>query len=179
MFAKDNELYLRAVEPADSKLLYEWENDLSLWQVSERFAPLSHFEIEQFILNNQDLFANKQLRLMIDIQTSNHSLSIGTVDIYDLDLYHQRAGIGILIDAPYRNKGYARRAMILTQNYCFKVLKLHQVYGLIAADNQASLKLFSSLNYTETAKKTDWLKKDDGFIDQYQFQLHQPEKKSK
>ena len=69
--------------------------------------------------------------------------------------------------------------MILTQNYCFEVLKLHQVYGLIAADNQASLKLFSSLNYTETAKKTDWLKKDDGFIDQYQFQLHQPEKKSK
>ena len=177
MFAKDNELYLRAVEPTDSKLLYEWENDLSLWQVSERFAPLSQFEIEQFILSNQDIFVSKQLRLMVDIQTPTHSFSIGTVDIYDLDLYHRRAGIGIFIDTPFRNKGYARRAMIMTQNYCFEILNLHQVYVLIAADNPTSLKLFSSLEYTETAKKKDWLKKDGGFVDQYQFQFIQPKKR--
>lgn len=179
MFTKDKELSLRAVEPTDSTLLYQWENDPGLWQVSDRYAPLSYFEIDQFILNNQDIFTARQLRLMVDLQVDSQKVTIGIIDIYDLDICNERAGIGILIDAQYSNKGYGRRALILAHDYCFKVLKLHQVYSLIAADNLPSLQLFKSLNYQQTAKKTDWIKRGDTFLDQYQFQLLKTDQKSK
>jgi len=39
---------LRAVEPADIDLLYHWENDTSIWKVSNTLTPYSHFQIEEY-----------------------------------------------------------------------------------------------------------------------------------
>ena len=34
-------IYLRALEPTDIDLLYDWENDVALWDVAETFVPFS------------------------------------------------------------------------------------------------------------------------------------------
>ncbi|MDR2025972.1 MAG: GNAT family N-acetyltransferase, partial [Prevotellaceae bacterium] len=57
---------LRALEPSDIDLLYVWENDPATWTVGESIAPYSRFELEKYILSEGDIYANKQLRLMID-----------------------------------------------------------------------------------------------------------------
>ena len=131
---------LRAVEPTDVDLLYAWENDESLWHLSNTLTPFSRFDIEQYVLNaGQDIFAAKQLRLMIVISDK----AIGSIDLFDFEPAHKRAGVGIMVVKNERNKGYASEALHVLVEYCFNVLHLHQLFCNISADNQASISLFS------------------------------------
>jgi len=68
-------LKLRALEPSDIDLLYEWENNEKLWYLSNTITPFSRFTLEQYILNShQDIYTTKQLRLMIDKKNSNQNV---------------------------------------------------------------------------------------------------------
>ncbi len=176
MFLTSGNITLRALEPEDRHLLYVWENDPALWQVTERWTPVSLFEIEQFILNNQDINTQRQIRLMVELRDENKvQTTIGTIDIYEVDFVHSRAGIGVFIVSEHRRQGYAKTAIQLTENYCFETLRLHQLYGLIQSDNHGSLRLFEELGYRTTGRRTDWYKTADGYTDQISVQKNRIE----
>ena len=79
-------LKLRALEPSDVDLLYEWENNEKLWHLSNVITPFSRFAMEQYILNShQDIYTTKQLRLMIDKKDPNQNNPIGSIDLFDFD----------------------------------------------------------------------------------------------
>ena len=60
------QVHLRAMEPEDLEVLYQMENDPSTWDVSNFSVPYSKYVLKQYIENSQcDMFADKQLRLMI------------------------------------------------------------------------------------------------------------------
>lgn len=162
---------LRAPEPSDAALLYEWENDLALWNYSENLTQLSMFQIEQFILNNQDIFSSRQIRFMIGLETNEFTEAIGTADIYDFDPMHTRAGVGILIAERHRRKGFATKALELLELYAFEKLLLKQLYCYINADNMESIRLFQLRNYLHTGTRKAWIKTKDAWIDQLHFQL--------
>ena len=64
---KSKNIELRALEPSDVDLLYQWENNEELWHLSNTVAPFSRFVLEQYVMDShQDIFTTKQLRLMID-----------------------------------------------------------------------------------------------------------------
>ena len=117
MFIKNENIALRVAEPYDADVIYRWENDSDIWRVSETTVPYSMHQIKSFLMNNNDLTSEKQLRLMIE-RLSDAS-AIGCIDIYDYDSHNERAGIGILIDKDYRRKGYAGQAIALLTDYCF------------------------------------------------------------
>ncbi len=51
---------LRALEPSDIDILYNWENDQKLWHLSNTVAPFSKFILEQYIMNaEQDIYYSK------------------------------------------------------------------------------------------------------------------------
>ena len=102
---------LRALEPSDVDLLYKWENDTSIWHLSNTLTPFSRFVLEQYLLNSEkDIFTNKQLRLMIDvIEAAKKVKTIGSIDLFDFDPKNKRAGIGILIIKEEREKGKKQR----------------------------------------------------------------------
>src|SRR5690606_751840 len=108
-------VYLRATEPTDVDILYKWENDPVNWLVSNTIVPFSKKQISDFIESGNNLYQQNQLRLMI---SGNDGATVGCVDLFEYDPKNRRAGIGILIDAPYRGKGYAREALNLTVEYC-------------------------------------------------------------
>ena len=65
-FLTNDRIYLRAVEPEDIDIMYEMENDPSMWDISNFTVPYSHYVLRQYIENSQcDVFSDKQLRLMI------------------------------------------------------------------------------------------------------------------
>jgi diamine N-acetyltransferase len=169
-------LHLRALEPQDIDWLYKWENETALWHLGNTFTPFSRFVLEQYLLTAQnDLFTNKQLRLMIDRKIKNNSfLTIGSIDLFDFDPFHRRAGVGILIISPERNKGYASEALGLLQNYAFSVLDLHQLYCNIGSENLASIELFKKHSFEECGRKKDWIWKNGIFNDELIFQLIRP-----
>ena len=104
MFLKGHHISLRGLEPKDVNLLYLWENDPEVWQMSQTLKPYSHFTLKMFVeCANDDLYRTKQVRLMVDdIHTRE---TIGIIDIFDFDPYNSRAGVGILIERNHRRNG--------------------------------------------------------------------------
>jgi diamine N-acetyltransferase len=169
-------LYLRAIEPRDVDWLYQWENDPTLWHLGNTFSPFSRFVLEQYLLTAQnDIFTNKQLRLMINLKNQvNQGQTIGSIDLFDFDPFHRRAGVGILIIAPERNKGYASEALDLLVNYAFSLLDLHQLYCNIGSENQSSIELFMKHGFNECGRKKDWVWNNGIWLDELIFQCIRP-----
>ena len=168
MFIKNDIISLRIAEPNDAALIYRWENDMRVWQDSETRVPFSMRQIEQFLLNNNDLMSERQLRLMIE--DAKNGAQVGCIDIYDYDEFNLRAGFGILIDEKYRGKGYAKNAIKLLSEYCFNTLLLNQIYALVLASNIESMFLFESLGFERCGVRKQWCKTSEGFIDQIEYQ---------
>lgn len=169
MFIKNDIIALRPAELEDAEQIYQWENDLDVWRVSGTHTPYSHFQIEQFLLSNNDLSSEKQLRLMIDLTGSG--TTIGCIDIYDYDAINSRAGLGILIDKAYRQQGFAKSALSLCINYLFKNLLLHQVHCSIDETNTESQNLFVSIGFELCGKRKDWIKILNGWLSVWEYQL--------
>ena len=175
---KYKDIKLRALEPEDLELLYSWENNLSYWVISNTVTPFSKYTLKRYVENShKSIYETGQLRLMIDLISDK--TSIGTIDIFDFDPYHKRAGLGILIaNEEYRRKGYASMALTCLIDYCFKTLQLHQLYCNILGNNTESLELFRKIGFTESGIKKEWVHTPDGYLDEYMFQLINPEKKN-
>lgn len=167
MFTQNENIIIRAAEPNDAQLIYNWENNQEIWRVSETYMPYSMYQIEQFLFNN-DLFSNRQIRFIIEI--TKDSIPIGCIDIYDFDPIHFRAGIGILIQKEYRKHGLAKESLQLLLDYCFNVLMLKQVYCLIDALNNDSLNLFKNVGFEQCGYRKEWIRTPNGFIDEIEFQ---------
>src|SRR5512137_885124 len=86
---------LRALEPEDIDVLYKWENDPSIWRVSNTLTPFSKYTLQQFLENaHSDIFEVKQLRLMIEARQHTGTRPVGTIELFDFDPFHLRAGLG-------------------------------------------------------------------------------------
>lgn len=161
---------LRAIEPKDADLLYEWENDFELWNVSETIKPFSVHIINKYIENDHfDIFQTKQLRLMIDLSI-NKKNTIGMVDLFDFDPYNRRAGVGIMIHNKYRTKGYAADTLNVLTKYAFNFLNLHQLHCTISEKNQTSLKLFTNNGFEIVGLQKDWSFNGEEFENVYFLQ---------
>lgn len=176
MQLKNDILYLRALEPEDLELLYKWENNSDLWQHGSTLAPYSKMVIRQYINDSlsSDIFQTKQLRLMIALTKTDEV--IGTIDLYELDNHHSRAGVGILIDEAYRKKGYAKETLKLIIRYAFDLLNLHQIFAHIAEDNSRSLRLFEEIGFKKASKLEKWLKINGEYKGMYILQLFNEQK---
>jgi len=170
MKLRHNNITLRAPEPEDIDLIYEWENNTEVWQVSNTHSPFSRFAIEQYVLSSStDIFASRQLRLMIDLE-GDKTKTIGTVEMFEFDPIHKRAGIGILIANEFRGKGYALDAISILETYSLDILKLHQLFCNISANNLISIKLFVKAGFTLSGTKKEWHLTQGKWIDELFFQ---------
>lgn len=175
---EDKIIVLRALEPGDIELLYRWENDTGNWFVSNTHAPFSRDVIRRYIANaHKDIYEMKQLRLIIQKKAPSGKgpLDVGAIDLFEFDPYHRRAGVGILVaEKNQRRQGLASSALRLLTDYAFSGLGLHLLYCNIAADNEASIKLFTGEGFVQTGNKPDWLRKPDGWMAELMFQKINP-----
>lgn len=171
---KGEKIKLRPVEPEDLDLLMLWENDPPNWEVSGTITPYSRDILKRYIKNaDQDIYRAGQLRLMIE---DRHQRTIGTIDVFEFDPFHQRAGIGILIADPvHRNNGYASESLRLIKQYCFEHLGLHQLFCNILEGNEASIHLFEKAGFTITGSRKQWIRSGSKFKDQLFLQLFREE----
>ena len=161
---------LRALEPEDLNALYRWENNTEMWTIGNAIAPYSKYQLKEFIANaDQDIFTSKQLRLMIESKANGESL--GCVDLYEFDAFHQKAGVGIMIDEKYRNRGIAMQTLQLSIEYAFSFLKLNQLYCYIPESNKTSIKLFEKVGFVQSGKLTDWIRTVGGYSNVFVYQL--------
>jgi diamine N-acetyltransferase len=167
---KNDVVYLRALEPTDLSFLYQLENNMHLWHISGTQTPYSEYLLKQYLKNaSQDIYQAQQLRLAI---CSLQNELIGLIDLFDFSPKDKRAGLGIVIaEEKFKQKGYAYNALKILIDYCFSVLDLHQLYANIEQDNEASISLFTKLNFELIGVKKQWNKRGNLYIDEALYQL--------
>lgn len=160
---------LRPLEPEDIELLYQWENNAEVWQVSNTLTPFSKYILAQYIRNSdRDIYESKQLRLMIE---NTEGKTVGAIDLFDFDPYHQRAGVGILVYNPDdRRNGYASAAIEVLKSYCKQQLGLHQLYANITAENKSSIELFEKQGFDTVGLKREWVRSLEKRKDEWLYQ---------
>ncbi len=159
----------RALEPEDIDLLYEWENDAEIWEISNTYEPFSKFILAKYIReSNRDIYESKQMRLVIE---TTDGTPVGAIDLFDFDPFHFRAGVGILIhDEKDRKLGYASDALELLCQYAANYLRLHQLFANIGEDNLASIHLFKKAGFELAGTKKDWRRTLSGWKSELMFQ---------
>lgn len=164
-----NNISLRALEPADIEMLYKWENTFESWHVSNLHAPISKHNLHRYIeASHRDVWESKELRLIIENEAKE---AVGTIELFEFEPYHSRAGIGIMIyETGERRKGLALKALETIVLYARDELGLAQLYANISSTNLASLKLFEKAGYERTGIKTKWLRTPSGWEDEYLMQ---------
>jgi len=161
---------LRALEPEDAEVLYQWENDYEVWPISNTILPFSRFDIEQYILgSDKDIFTMKQLRLML-VDSKESKKNLGLLDLFDFDPIHRRAGIGILIKKEFRGQGFGKAGLELLLSYCSQDLHLHQVYCNIHEYNNQSLNLFKGFGFEIVGMKKEWVLVNNSWTNEYFLQ---------
>ena len=146
---------LRAIEPEDLDLLYRIENDVKLWNVGTSNVPYSRYALHDYIANaSGDIYVDRQVRMMIENEA--HEV-VGIVDIVNFDPSNRRAELGLVIEEPFREKGYAYSTMREIAHYALNVLHLRQLFAFIDERNEACLQLFRQLGCQESACLKDWL----------------------
>ncbi|MEI6853995.1 MAG: GNAT family protein [Bacteroidota bacterium] len=169
---RSSKVLLRALEPSDIDFIFQLENDPANWHVSNTLAPYSRYAIEQYILNSEnDIFTQKQLRLIIESTDSNEPKRIGCIDLFEYDPLHKRAGVGIIIISEEQQKGYASESLSLLIEHSFTVLGLHQLFCNISIDNRTSLKLFEHHGFVSCGVKKDWIFYKNEWKDEIMLQL--------
>jgi diamine N-acetyltransferase len=167
---KGKKIQLRAMEPEDVDVLYQWENDPDKWKITGTFAPVSRFALEQYVLATEnDFFTHRQLRLMI-VENKKHQ-TIGSIDLFNFKPLYLRAEVGILIIEEFQRKGMGKESLELCIEYAQKTLGLHQIYSNIQADNKASIALFKNAGFQFVGRKKDWIKENDIWKDMLMYQL--------
>ena len=159
---------LRALEPRDLDVMYGWENDITLWRVSGTVAPFSRHQLSRLIEEQQfDIYATRQMRLVIESLAGE---VVGAVDIFDFDPQNLRAGVGIVVGADFRRRGYALDALSALEWYAREVLHLRQLWCSVTADNSASRQLFQRAGYAECGLRRSWILTPDGELDEVLYQ---------
>ena len=158
---------LRQPSIKDLDDLLGWENDIL--KIDHTDMPVFYTKDQMVIyLNcNQDPFMNGQVRYMITID----NMSIGYIDLYNFDIVHSRAGVGIFIDKKFRKKGIANKALQTMIEISNKELHLNQLFAEVFQSNKAAISLFEHAGFKLNGLKKPWIRKQEAYEDILFFQL--------
>ena len=152
---------LRKIEPADLPFLYQWENDASVWADGSNHNPLSQKDLRDYIASTTgDIYKDGQLRLIIE----DERVTLGCVDLFDLDPRNRRAAIGMYVAPEHRGNGVGRLVLEQLESYAFDFLHLRVLYAVIATNNIPCSSLYRSAGYTPSTPLSSWTLESDAVI---------------
>ncbi|MGP1423743.1 MAG: GNAT family N-acetyltransferase [Prevotella fusca] len=165
----DVQVMLRAMEPEDLDVLYQIENDRSLWNIGSTNVPYSRYALHNYIADaKNDIYIDGQLRLMIENEAQE---AVGVIDLVGFDPKNQRAELGIIIMRRFRRQGYAHAAISKVIDYTRNVLHLRQIYAVVDVGNVVSYHCLSSLGFSDGSILKEWLYCDGEYKDARIMQL--------
>lgn len=164
-------IYLRALEPSDINILYNWENDTALWTSEENNRPISRNDLEALIAQSDlDIYQTRQMRLMISTLANGHTA--GCIDVFNFNPFNMSAGVGILVSEPFRQQGIATDALRTFVGYLFGTLNLRTLCADVAYGNTASIRLFERCGFNHIGTRRQWIRQSNGqYTDELMFQL--------
>lgn len=160
---------IRALEPEDLDVLYSIENDMSLWWVGARTAPLSRYHLRDYVANcESDIYKDEQVRFVIEGEAGD---VVGLIDLFNFSPQHNRAELGVVVTEQARGRGIAQKAIEQVTVYARDIVGLHQIYAIVPVTNSASIAMLERQHFKTGLCLKDWLKVADKYEDAYIMQL--------
>lgn len=164
---------LRAPEPDDVDMLFLLENASARCEAGFTSAPASRFEISRYIESyDGDIYAARQLRLIVTERDGGRA--VGAVDIADFEPRDRRGFVGIAIAEDCRRRGLGTAALRLMCDFAAVSLGMHQLAAQVAADNEASRRLFEACGFKACGCMRSWLRRGRTYADAMLYQRLMP-----
>ena len=160
---------LRHINEGDFEAIDSWENNPIYWSISGTQVPFSKDLIRAYISGSQDVYKVKQVRFIICDKDDDNWIH-GSIDIFEFDPYHLRAGVGILLNPASRKKGIAAISLQLLEKYAKENLSLKNLHCSILANNQSSMKLFEKAGFSLVGVRKNWTKVNSEWLDEHLYQ---------
>ncbi len=170
------DVYLRAFEPDDYKLVNTWRKAPGLYDYTVGNAAFVSAERDRRWVEGK-IFADPDREIYWAIAEKDGGEMIGYISLNNIDLRNRKADWGgiIIADPEKRKGGRAMRASVLMLRYAFGELNLHRLTGHWLAEHRSSLFLGISLGFKKEGVLRDYVYKKDRFRDVIVMSLLKPE----
>lgn len=140
---KGKNVYIRAVELEDSRLVSAWLNDRETNKYLDIIYPLSKRYADAYVLDGDD-GSTKQLYIIDNPERK----PIGLFVIDKIKWEYSNCEIGIVIyDKNQRRKGYGRDAAEAMINFIFNEMNMHLISLNVYEGNEIAFNLYKSLGF--------------------------------
>jgi len=165
---QDKELQLRPLHPGDLDFLVRMESDPEHWRFGDLDDPFDEDTLRNYLWHADKTLAEAgQFRWVLTVG----EVRAGLFDVFDYHPIARRAALGLILAPEFRGKTYAKKALTLLIDFLFEAYPLHQLYAMVAVDNGPSQGLFQALGFKRTGVLEDWCVREDGWVDQWHYQL--------
>lgn len=138
-------VYLRALEPQDYEVSFEWRNDPEIRSMVGGHSYFVSKEKEKEWVHNT-IFSND--RIVLAVCLVENDKYIGNVILQDIDYINGTGSVPVMIgDKGEWGKGYATEARFLMLKFAFEERRLHRITDIVKEDNIRSIKLHEKCGY--------------------------------
>ncbi|MBB5139178.1 RimJ/RimL family protein N-acetyltransferase [Thermocatellispora tengchongensis] len=136
---------LRAIEPWDSPLIYDWLNDAEVTRWMTGTHPLSLMHIEQRAASRP---RNSYERMQLGIVALETDELIGVGALLDAEPETGDAELSLYIgDRSCWGRGYATDALRVLCSYGFDEMRLHRISLWVVAENTAAIRVYEKVGF--------------------------------
>ncbi len=140
------DVYLRALEPADLDRTQKWHNDPRLYDTL--VSPFRYVSqaAEQEWLRTKAAYSRTEIQLAICLRKDDRH--IGNIHLTDIDWVSRHGHLGVFIGQTQdQSKGYGQQAVCLMLGHAFADLGLHRVYLTVLDDNPRAIRVYEKCGF--------------------------------
>lgn len=157
----DRGVYLKPLTHENAEIYRSARNDYSTWKWCRQHDLISESQQARW-MRKQD---EDPSILMYEIAPEGYKDdAAGVCGLTDVDHFNQRAEFSLYIMPAWRNRGFAKKALMTLLDHGFYNLNLNMIWGETFEGNPAG-KMFEDIGFMKTGHRPDFYYKWGKFID--------------
>ncbi|KYP95752.1 spermidine acetyltransferase [Sodalis-like endosymbiont of Proechinophthirus fluctus] len=141
--SESHSIKLRPLESEDLHFIHQLNNNEMVMRYWFEEPHEAYVELKD--LYQKNIHNISERRFIIDKQ----GVSVGLVELVDIDHIHRRAEFSILVAPEYQGKGYASEATHLALNFGFMILNLHKLYLIVDEENTKAIHIYTKFGFKQ------------------------------
>jgi RimJ/RimL family protein N-acetyltransferase len=144
--AESGRVFLRPLEPADAERYHRWRTDAEVASLAGFPAPPSLAQVQRRLADATDKQGQDRYSFLICLLENERP--IGEVSLFELDLQHGSAEVGIFIGEKAEwGKGYGTDAVTAIVDFGFGALRLERIWLNVWTENERARRAYEKAGF--------------------------------
>lgn len=167
-------LFLRNVQPVDTRALYELRSNPEQMRFIPRPLAQSIEDAQTLIEAMMKGALERSLLNWVVTEKEHPDLFLGVMGFYRIYPEHFRAEIGYMIHPKAQGKGYTTEAIQAIMDYGWHTMNLHTIEAVIDPDNHASQRVLEKCGFVKEAHFRENIFFEGRFLDSVHYTAFRP-----